>query len=114
MTKMTIITKNDVAANEQSENVEQFLNFVKSHSPFYKDSWNAVLSGPASGNALERYPLTDHAAYWQANTCLNSNVVTSEQQDGIIFKTGGKQNQPFLYCRLPLHFGAPHLRPDTY
>lgn len=89
ITKMTIVPRSDVAANEQAETVETFLNFVKSNSPFYKEFWNTILSAQASGSNLEQYPLTDHAAYWQANTCLNSNVVTSQQQDGIIFKTGG-------------------------
>lgn len=88
---MTIVQRSDVAANEQAEAVETFLDFVKSNSPFYKEFWSTILSAQASGSSLEHYPLTDHAAYWQANTCLNSNVVTSEQQDGIIFKTGGNE-----------------------
>lgn len=91
---MTIIPKSDVPAKRQAETVETFLEFVKGNSPFYRDFWKTVNSIPASGNTLEGYPLTDHAAYWQANTCLNSNVVTSQQQDGIIFKTGGNQTRP--------------------
>lgn len=88
---MAIIPKSDVPAKRQAETVETFLKFVKENSPFYRELWKTVKSTPALGNTLEGYPLTDHAAYWQANTCLNSNVVTSQQQDGIIIKTGGKQ-----------------------
>ncbi|KAK7716246.1 putative NRPS-like protein biosynthetic cluster [Diaporthe eres] len=91
---MTIIPKSEVPATKQAATVETFVEFVKGNSPFYKEFWNTVPSASASGNTLERLPLTDHAAYWQANTCLNSNVVTSEQQDGIIFKTGGNQARP--------------------
>lgn len=93
---MTIIPKNSVPANKQAETVETFLEFVRDNSPFYKEFWNTILSNSVLEHSLENYPLTDHAAYWQANTCLNSRVVTSEQQDGIIFKTGG--NISLLSC----------------
>ncbi|KAK2599233.1 hypothetical protein N8I77_011003 [Diaporthe amygdali] len=91
---MTVVPKANAHTNKQAVTVESFLEFVKSNSPFYKDFWNNALEALASGNRLESYPLTDHAAYWQANTCLNSSVVTSEQQDGIIFKTGGTTAKP--------------------
>lgn len=88
---MAVISKADALVNKQAAKVESFLNFVKSNSRFYNNFWDSTLTASASGRSnLESYPLTDHAAYWQANTCLNSSVVTSEQQDGIIFKTGGK------------------------
>lgn len=102
---MTIIPKIDVPATKQAETIETFLDFVKGNSTFYKEFWNTS----ASGNTLERLPLTDHAAYWQANTCLNSNVVTSEQQDGIIFKTGGNQVRPPYVAASHYTAGAIHL-----
>lgn len=84
--KMAIIPKSNVTTTKRAETLEKFLEFVGGNSPFYREFWNTIFSAPTS---LESYPLTDHAAYWLANTCLNSKVVTSEQQDGIIFKTGG-------------------------
>lgn len=93
--KMTIIPKSDVPSNKKAETLETFLEFVSKNSPFYREFWNTIASAPAWENSLENCPLTDHAAYWQANTCLNSKVVTSEQQDGIIFKTGGKSQTTF-------------------
>lgn len=93
---MTIIPKSDVPSNKKAETLETFLEFVRGNSPFYREFWNTIASNTALTNTLESYPLTDHAAYWQVNTCLNSKVVTSEQQDGIIFKTGGKPGQPSL------------------
>ncbi|KKY35731.1 putative amp-dependent synthetase ligase [Diaporthe ampelina] len=91
---MTIIPKSDAPANKQAETLEAFLDFVRVKSPFYREFWDTISSAPNPGKTLETYPLTDHAAYWQANTCLNSSVVTSEQQDGIIFKTGGTTAKP--------------------
>lgn len=110
---MTIIPKSEVLATKQAATVETFLDFVKGNSPFYKEFWNTVPSASASGDTLERLPLTDHAAYWQANTCLNSNVVTSEQQDGIIFKTGGIQVRPSYFANSHYTFVTIHLKPET-
>lgn len=110
---MTIIPKSEVPATKQAEAVEIFLDFVKGNSPFYKEFWNTIPSASASGNTLERLPLTDHAAYWQANTCLNSSVVTSEQQDGIIFKTGGTQARSPYIADGHYTASAIHLKAET-
>ncbi|KAG8169293.1 hypothetical protein KVR01_000038 [Diaporthe batatas] len=91
---MTIIQKSVVPTNKKVETLETFLDFVRKNSPFYREFWNTVTCAPVLKKTLEGYPLTDHAAYWQANTCLNSRVVTCEQQDGIIFKTGGTTAKP--------------------
>lgn len=110
---MTIIPKSEVSATKQAATVETFLEFVKGNSPFYKEFWNTIPSASASGNTLERLPLTDHAAYWQANTCLNSKVVTSEQQDGIIFKTGGNKPQSPYLADGHYKASAIHFKPET-
>lgn len=78
--------------------LDEYLSFVRDHSTFYAKFWSTTSTTSTTSTsgltALEAYPLTDHAAYWQANTCLNSKVVTSKQHDGIIFKTGGTTAKP--------------------
>lgn len=86
------ITAPNVALSALDQRVDDFLSFVRDNSPFYGEFWLSKVSSSSLGlDSLESYPLTDHAAYWQANTCLDSRVVTSKQQDGIVFKTGGTQ-----------------------
>lgn len=64
-----------------------FLQYVRQNSPFYKELWRDV---PETAERIEDFPIVDHTAFWEANSCLNSKVVTTKQDDGIIFKTGGK------------------------
>ncbi|KAH7062592.1 AMP-dependent synthetase/ligase [Macrophomina phaseolina] len=68
-----------------------FLQYVRQNSPFYKELWRDV---PETAERIEDFPIVDHTAFWEANSCLNSKVVTTKQDDGIIFKTGGTTSNP--------------------
>ncbi|KAK7700435.1 hypothetical protein SLS57_012103 [Botryosphaeria dothidea] len=71
--------------------LSEFVHYVRQNSPFYREFWKDV---PETAEHLEDFPIVDHTAFWEANSCLDSKVVTTEQKDGIIFKTGGTTNNP--------------------
>ncbi|KAK8100410.1 hypothetical protein PG999_010784 [Apiospora kogelbergensis] len=79
-------TKTNGVAIEQA--IIELVEFVQANSPFYAHAWRDIGGGVRS---LSNIPVVDHASFWESNTCRNSKVVTSQQTDGIIFKTGGKQ-----------------------
>lgn len=71
--------------------LSEFVHYVRQNSPFYREFWKDV---PETAEHLEDFPIVDHTAFWEANSCLDSKVVTTEQKDGIIFKTGGTCRRP--------------------
>ncbi|KAI6350656.1 hypothetical protein MCOR25_010497 [Pyricularia grisea] len=76
--------------------LREFIDYVRQSSPFYAEQWqNVVLPQDADDDELlEALPITDHKAYWEANTCHGSRVLTAPQGDGVIFKTGGTTGNP--------------------
>ncbi|KAF6827215.1 amp-dependent synthetase ligase [Colletotrichum musicola] len=97
---MTVLKANGVAHRDLAE----LLEFVRLNSPYYAKFWASSCSD-GEAVSLESLPLVDHESFWEANTCLNSKVVTSKQKDGIIFKTGGTTNRPKVsfYDQQELH-----------
>ncbi|ELQ40556.1 hypothetical protein M0657_010189 [Pyricularia oryzae] len=76
--------------------LRELIEHVRQNSPFYSEQWrDVVLPQDADDDELLRaLPVTDHKAYWEANTCRDSRVLTAPQGDGIIFKTGGTTGNP--------------------
>ncbi|KDN64579.1 putative AMP-dependent synthetase/ligase [Colletotrichum sublineola] len=70
------------------------IEFVKSNSPYYAKYWEPALATKGNAVSLTDLPVVDHKSFWEANTCLNSKVITSKQKDGIVFKTGGTTTHP--------------------
>ncbi|KAK6225186.1 AMP-dependent synthetase/ligase [Colletotrichum tabaci] len=71
------------------------LEFVRLNSPYYAKSWKACWAEKDQPVvSLRDLPVVDHESFWEANTCLNSKVITSKQKDGIVFKTGGTTAHP--------------------
>ncbi|TEA15465.1 Phenylacetate-coenzyme A ligase [Colletotrichum sidae] len=83
----------------------EVLDFVRLNSPFYAKLWESSGISSEVDLQLKDLPIVNHEAFWEANTCLNSQVITSKQKDGIIFKTGGTTNHPKVsfYTQTELH-----------
>lgn len=73
--------------NVSEQAISELIEFVQANSPYYAHTWRDI---KGDGISLSDIPVVDHASFWESNTCRNSKVVTSQQTDGIIFKTGGK------------------------
>ncbi|QMU77990.1 phenylacetate--CoA ligase family protein [Streptacidiphilus sp. PB12-B1b] len=71
--------------------IASFIRFVRERSPFYRALYAGLPEGVSDLAAL---PLTDHTAYWAANTLDDSRVLTGPHTDGIVIKTGGTTGAP--------------------
>ncbi|KAK8113306.1 hypothetical protein PG984_013832 [Apiospora sp. TS-2023a] len=71
--------------------IGELIRFTKANSPYYAHAWRHLDDDDIS---LSNIPVVDHANFWESNTCRNSTVLTSQQRDGIIFKTGGTTAHP--------------------
>ncbi|TLS22521.1 uncharacterized protein PpBr36_09866 [Pyricularia pennisetigena] len=77
--------------------LREVIEYVRQNSPFYAEQWRDVVLPQEANNddeLLQALPLTEHKAYWEANTYRDSRVLTAHQGDGIIFKTGGTTGSP--------------------
>ncbi|OLN81993.1 Phenylacetate-coenzyme A ligase, partial [Colletotrichum chlorophyti] len=88
---MTVATKTNGIT---SQSLTDLIEFVRLNSPYYASSWESTWTSKGGVVSLKDLPVVDHESFWKANTCLNSKVVTSRQNDGIIFKTGGTTTHP--------------------
>ncbi|MGC9456344.1 MAG: phenylacetate--CoA ligase family protein [Halothiobacillaceae bacterium] len=70
--------------------VKAQLAFVRANSPFFRDFWTDLPERPT----LAEVPVTDHKAYWAANTPVNSRVLTGPLDAGVVFKSGGTSGNP--------------------
>lgn len=69
------------------------VDFVRRESPFYRDLYAALPSGPVR---IEDLPVLDHTAFWAANGAHDSRVLSAPLTDGIVFKSGGTTTEPKL------------------
>ena len=68
----------------------EHLRFVRAHSPWFAEQWR----GLPDEIGLEALPVTDHAAYWAANTPQDNRLLTAPHRDGLVFKSGGTTGSP--------------------
>jgi phenylacetate-CoA ligase len=71
--------------------IAALVSFVRERSPFYRELYSHL---PDDVSDLAALPLTDHTAYWSANTLDHSRVLTGPHSDGIVIKTGGTTGAP--------------------
>lgn len=71
------------------EYLQDFLQYVRDHSDYYRDLWKDVPQGVSS---LEDLPLTNLDDYW--NAAKNKKLLTKALWDGMIFRTGGTTSDP--------------------
>lgn len=72
-----------------NRDLTELLEFVRLNSSYYAKFWESRGVQKEATVSLRDLPTVDHESFWESNTCLNSQVITSKQKDGIIFKTGG-------------------------
>ncbi|KAK1997320.1 AMP-dependent synthetase/ligase [Colletotrichum falcatum] len=98
---MTIRKQNGIA----SDGLADLIEFVRSNSPYYAKFWDPCWTRKGHVVSLTDLPVVDHKSFWEANTCLDSKVITSKQKDGIVFKTGGTTTHPKVsfYSQKELH-----------
>ncbi|KAK1979004.1 AMP-dependent synthetase/ligase [Colletotrichum cereale] len=98
---MTIRKQNGITSSGLADLIE----FVRSNSPYYAKCWEPCWAQKGNAVSLTDLPVVDHKSFWEANTCLNSKVITSKQKDGIVFKTGGTTTHPKVsfYSQKELH-----------
>ncbi|KAF4806428.1 Phenylacetate-coenzyme A ligase [Colletotrichum siamense] len=77
-----------------NRDLAELLEFVRLNSSYYAKFWESRGVQKEATVSLRDLPTVDHESFWESNTCLNSQVITSKQKDGIIFKTGGTTNHP--------------------
>lgn len=70
------------------------LAFVRENSPFYREFWSDAWTTNGAVPDLGDLPVTDHTAYWSANTPVDNRVLTGSHENGIIFKSGGTTGDP--------------------
>jgi len=67
----------------QKWSLKEIVENAKSHSPYYK-----LLYANSKFVNLSDLPITDQNKFWE------SNVLTSDKRDGIVFKSGGSTGAP--------------------
>lgn len=70
------------------------LDFVRDHSPFYRDLWAEAWKPGAPPPPLTALPLADHAGFWKANTPDDNRLLTGPHENGVVFKSGGTSGNP--------------------
>lgn len=88
--------------NLDAKYLEDFLQYVRDHSPYYRRLWNDV---PKGVSGIQDLPLTDLDAYWAA--ARQGELLMGKIQDGTIVRTGGTTSEPKVvyYTRNELHNG---------
>ncbi|KAL9618285.1 MAG: hypothetical protein Q9160_006996 [Pyrenula sp. 1 TL-2023] len=71
------------------EYLQDFLQFLRDHSAYYRGLWNDVPEGVSS---VEDLPLTNLDDYWTA--AKDDKLLTRTLWDGMIFRTGGTTSEP--------------------
>ena len=67
----------------QKWTLEEIVEYAKKYSPFYHKLYANI-----KFEKLSDLPITDQSAFWKGD------VLTSEKQDGIVFKSGGSTGAP--------------------
>lgn len=69
--------------------LQDFIQYVRDHSGYYRDLWKDV---PQGVSTVEDLPLTNLEDYW--NAARENNLLTRTPWDGMIVRTGGTTAEP--------------------
>ncbi len=69
----------------------EHIKFVRENSEFYKELYRNVDEDKFSISDL---PILSQDAYWKCNRLENNKILTSVQEDGVVFKSGGTTGAP--------------------
>lgn len=79
---------------EQASRWQAHLQFVRQHSPYYRELWSGLWFEGGTPPALEQLPLTDHRRFWDANHPQHNRLLTAPHDNGVVFKSGGTTGNP--------------------
>ncbi|KAI9685400.1 MAG: hypothetical protein M1822_004531 [Bathelium mastoideum] len=71
--------------------VSELVQFVRTHSPFYRSLYENL---PSHVSNLEDLPLTNNDEYWKASNGETNEVLTTPFIDGLVLRSGGSGNIP--------------------
>ncbi len=80
--------------NSETRKLEEHLQFVRAHSPYFAEAWRDVWPEGAPCPGVAALPVTDHASYWAANSAEDNRLLTAPHEEGIVFKSGGTTGNP--------------------
>lgn len=69
----------------------EHIQFVRKHSKFYKKLYSHV---DESSSSISDFPILSQSDYWGCNGIKENSVLTSKQEDGVVFKSGGTTGAP--------------------
>lgn len=68
----------------------ELIELARNKSPFYKELYKGI----SNNTPIEGLPLIESHDFWHHNTIENNQILTEEQTDGIVFKSGGTSGNP--------------------
>jgi phenylacetate-CoA ligase len=71
-------------------NFNDLVNFVRKESPYYKELYSDL----KDEFSIEDLPILCQDDFWSKNTFSNNKVLTSDLNDGVVFKSGGTTGNP--------------------
>lgn len=74
-----------------SNRLEEHINFVREHSEFYRNLYSNVDNESFS---ITDFPILSQDEYWESNRLDHNTILTSDQKDGVVFKSGGTTGAP--------------------
>ena len=80
--------------NSATRKLEEHLQFVRAHSPYFAEAWRGAWPEGAPCPGLAALPVTDHAGYWAANSIVDNRLLTAPHDSGIVFTSGGTTGNP--------------------
>ncbi|MGZ3789141.1 MAG: phenylacetate--CoA ligase family protein [Bacteriovorax sp.] len=72
----------------QKWTLKEIVEHAKFHSPFYRELYHEVKFNLLSSFSLADLPIIEQSTFWKGN------VLTTENKDGIVFKSGGSTGAP--------------------
>jgi len=74
-----------------AKSLQDLVDFVRRHSPFYAEAYRDV---PRTVSHITQLPIIDQAAFWAANTWPDNRLLTGPLTDAAVYKTGGTTGAP--------------------
>ncbi len=68
----------------------ELVNWAKGHSPFYQSLYEKL----STDYSWEEVPIVEQEHFWDANSWKENQLLTSKNQKGILFKSGGTTGKP--------------------
>lgn len=78
-------------AERLSDKTSEFIEFARTHSPFYRKLYSSLPRGPLQ---LSELPVINPIDFWRSNPSAGNELCTSPHADGVVFASGGSTGSP--------------------